>query len=75
VPLDTLLGVVLNEGTCRELTAMVRSESAKFSLGFRLRPCLECHECRHGLILRLHQCQPHIAAEVVDEEEEELIAA
>jgi hypothetical protein len=75
VVLDAFLLVVIDERSGREFPTVICAEGPKLSprLGLCLR--LERHERRHGLILAAHQENPHVPAQVIDEEEEEHVAA
>jgi hypothetical protein len=49
--LNTVLGAVLDEATCRELPATISAESSNSPSSFRFRPCLECGEHSQHLVL------------------------
>jgi hypothetical protein len=72
--LYTVLAAVVEEVACRELVAAVSPQRSQFPPGFGLHPGLERHEGIRRLILCAQQRQPHIAAHVVDEEEEVFLA-
>jgi hypothetical protein len=65
---------MIKERARHELPTTVYVEGSELSPGLTFCPALERHERRHGLILAAHQENSHIPAQVIDEEEEELVA-
>jgi hypothetical protein len=69
VALNANVDAVLKEAERRELATTISMQCAKFSLCLGLGSCLECLEHHHFFILGTQQCQPHVATNIIDEQE------
>jgi len=59
----------------REFAAAISAQCAQLPPGFRLRARQETFDELHCLILAAEEDEPHIAAQIIDEEEEQLVPA